>query len=345
MKIACVTTTINVPRVLALYAKYGADVTWFIVGDMKSPHDDIARFLSQHDINSTYYSPDAQRKLGYKCSELIGWNCIQRRNIGFLEALKWGADVVVSIDDDNIPLDAGYFLNGASRFFLTIGPPYLNFFHGLKATSPSGWFDIGTLLQPKAEHRGFPHTKRAEPVFESITDAKVGVVAGLCLGDPDISAVTRIANGPIVHNVSEIAKAGVVVDPCDTWTVFNSQNTAIIRELVPAWFMIPHLGRADDIFASLIVQRVMRETGHVVHHGSPCVWQSRNQHDLTKDLLDELICMRQVLPLADALNAWHGPTGNVVSMTRSILVDLDEVFPKPSIEAALAFLDDCERVI
>ena len=42
------------------------------------------------------------RKIDKKL-DLIGWNCIQRRNFGILYAWKNNADVVAVVDDDNIP--------------------------------------------------------------------------------------------------------------------------------------------------------------------------------------------------------------------------------------------------
>lgn len=335
MRVGCVLTTINVPRVLALYAKHAPDVMFFVVGDRKTDDMAVVNFLTDNVSNHAYYGIDTQHKLGYKCSRLIGENCIQRRNIGFLEALRWGAEWIVSLDDDNISLSDDYF--GDFRRVLCNK-------HGLEASSSSGWFDVGTLLRPNAEHRGFPHTKRAQPSFDSIVDAKIGVAAGICLGDPDISAVERIANGPTVHGVSEVLRSGVVTDPRKTWTVFNSQNTAVIRELVPAWFMLPHVGRYDDIFASLIVQRIMRETGHHVHFGHPFVWQQRNQHDLTKDLRMELMGMQQIEALTTYLSdlVLYGAT--TPEHLRQLYFSAT-MLPSDTIEAALAWCDDCERVL
>ena len=34
---------------------------------------------------------------------MIGWKCIQRRNFALIQAYKYGADVIATIDDDNIP--------------------------------------------------------------------------------------------------------------------------------------------------------------------------------------------------------------------------------------------------
>lgn len=361
MKIALVTTTINVPHVLALYAKYGPDVMMFIVGDRKTDDIAVVNFLFDHCPNHMYYGIDVQHQLYPKLSRLIGENCIQRRNIGTLEAAKWGADVIVMIDDDNIPLNNAYFDNTISPFFVTkmtaqmphgcvypIDVPTV--FNGLKASSPSGWFDVGQLLQPHAEHRGFPHTKRAQASFEGVTDAKIGVAAGICMGDPDIGAVERIANGPIVHGVSEILRSGVVTDPRETWTVFNSQNTAFIRELAPAMFMLPGVGRYDDIFASLICQRVMREKGLHVHFGRPFVWQQRNQHDLTKDLVAEVLGMQTIERFADwlaNLEFAHGGLSNSVEFVRYLFEAMpDTLLPGHVIATARdVWCDEIEKVM
>ena len=332
MKIACVTTTINVPRVLALYARYSPEITFFVVGDRRTLDEDVVVFLQENVPNHVYYGIDAQYKLGYKCARLIPENCIQRRNIGFLEALKWGADIIVSIDDDNIPLDDDYFFD--------MQWPLLCGYHGLSARAESGWFDVGQLLQPRAEHRGFPHTKRSQPIFEPVVDAKIGVTAGICLGDPDIGAVERIANGPTVHGVSELLRTGIVVDPSQTWTVFNSQNTAVIRELVPAWFMLPGCGRFDDIYASLIVQRVMSAKGYCVHFGAPFVWQQRNKHNLIKDLCAEIDGMDHILQISDALTEAALPLADTVELVRVCYREAG-LFS----EAAQAWCDDVEKVL
>src|ERR1700758_1270639 len=100
MKVALVTTTIFVPHVLRLYRRCDPDVRFFIAGDWKTPLE--ANTLAGEIKNAWVIYPEMQRE--WKCSELIGWNCIQRRNIATLEALKWGADIIVFVDDDNIPV-------------------------------------------------------------------------------------------------------------------------------------------------------------------------------------------------------------------------------------------------
>lgn len=267
-----------------------------------------------------YLGPLEQRALNYTCSDIIGWNSLGRRNIALLEALKWGADVIVTIDDDNIPLDQNYFSNIHNLLWhahLQLGADiktYGTLFNGIEASSLTGWFDVGQLLDPPAKHRGFPYdVAQNHQHFSPVVDARVGVAAGICLGDPDIDAVTRMAVHPTVHRVSELLRAGVVTDPQKTRTVFNTQNTAFVRELAPC-FLMHNLGRYDDIFASLIAQRVMREHGYYVHFGQPFVWQQRNQHDLLKDLDKEVWGMNNIMRFVHFLeDVQLPPAGSVAT--------------------------------
>ena len=78
-----VTTTINKPTKALIKFSLMKDWKLIIVGDLKTPHND---FLKMKNI--IYLSPKKQEKLFKKLSDLIGWNCIQRRNFGILCAYK-----------------------------------------------------------------------------------------------------------------------------------------------------------------------------------------------------------------------------------------------------------------
>jgi hypothetical protein len=261
---------------------------------------------------------------------------------------------MVTIDDDNIPIDEDYFINFETLFQRWDRPDTHRPWHGLQATTKNGWVDPGFFLLPQYSHRGFPHEKRnAAPVLRSITDAKVGVAAGLWLGNPDIDAITRLNATPLiphVHGIQEVLRAGIVVDPKQTWTVFNSQNTAFVRELAPAMMMLPGVGRHEDIWASLITQRVMRELGYVTHFGLPLVYQQRNPHDLHDDLAAETFGMRHTLDFAawlDGLSCSGWPTASVVQILSDIYAAMRDLpwMPPQVREAGLAWCDDVEKVL
>lgn len=335
MKTALITTTINVPTVLQLYRQHDPDVAFFVAIDRKTSEEAVNFCACDIPDCRVIYTGNAEK---YKCAPLIGLDSIQRRNLALLEAVKWGADIIVSVDDDNIPLGPSYF----SWFHAYLDYP----FSGIKVSGRTGWFDPGRLFDPVSKHRGFPITHRNDPFrVDHVVNAKIGVAAGICLGDPDIDAVTRIERSPEVHRVSELLNAGIVVDPA-THAVFNSQNTAFICELAPAFFMLPGVGRYDDIYASLIMQRVMRERNLHVHFGKPFVWQQRNQHDLIKDLRGEIDGMTFVESFAYLIDI-DLPDGSVLEQVRFIWLELrrEGILPPETAAAALAFLEDMEGVL
>lgn len=338
MKHALVLTTIHTPNVLQLYRACGPDVRFFVVGDKKS--DDIATQILMDAIpNSEYYSYARQQELGYGTNSLLPANCIQRRSIGFLEAVKWGAEIVTSVDDDNIPLNTSYFTDMNSRMQWP--------FNGLRFTGVDRgtWFDPGYLLEPTAKHRGLPYNAQRHGTVGHVVKAKIGVVAGMCLGDPDIDATTRIVQRPIVGDVNALGREGITVHP-DTRTVFNSQNTSILRELLPAWGMIPFVGRFDDIYASLIAQRIMRDRDFHVHFGKPHVWQQRNSHDFVKDLRGEIEGYTNIDGLAGLLDTVQLPNKSVVSDVRLIwdAIRAAGIMPLETPSAMYAYLTDCEAL-
>lgn len=337
MKIALCTTTISVPHVLKLYRSFGEGIRIFLAGDQKTPKAAYEMLLQMR--NTQIAMPESGHQ--WKCSALIGWNSIQRRNIAFLGALKWGADVIVSCDDDNIPLDSAYF-NSHEDVFQPFHGPMVD-----HSGEEHHWFDAGRLLHPSVCHRGFPHRIRPRLRITHTVRAKIGVNAGICMGDPDVDAYTRMAVAPEVHNVSRLLEGnGLVVHP-HTWTVFNSQNTSILRELVPAWGMIPFVGRMDDIYASLICQRVMRERNLHVRFGSPFVWQTRNEHNLVKDLRGEIDGYDNVERLADLLDHLVLTGKSVIDDVRRIwdMLNHADWMPGRAVSAMMAYVDDCESVM
>ncbi len=338
MKVALITTTVNLPKVLSLYRMHSpwdvGGVKFFVAGDHKTPvwvHEYCNRVGG-----CLYLEPGEQVARYKKVSELLGWNTITRRNIALLEALRWGADIIITIDDDNIPLAPSYFSDFADLFHRP--------FNGLKVTGE--WFDAGQWQFPNGKpvvQRGFPQDRVSEGKVGIVTDAKIGLAQGTILGDPDTSAVDRMSQHPLVHHVSELFQSGFVVGD-GTWTVCNTQNTAVLRDFAPALLCCPQFGRFDDIFASLICQRVMREKEYVTHFGKPFVWQQRNLHDLVKDLKAEMFGMEHITHLAEILD-------NIPALpkypVRTIYEILSHVpwMPKGVNELAQAFMDDVESVM
>ena len=335
MRMALCTTTIHVPHALKLMRKCSEDVKFFVAIDKKTP-EAAANFCTYDVSNTQVIYFDARER--WKCADAIGYNTIARRNLAFLEALAWGADVIYSWDSDNIPMSLAHF----DAIEKILGEP----FNGILGSSKDGWFDAGQMLNPWARHRGIPHDNASAHHYDIATNFRAGIAAGLVIGNPDIDATLRMEKAPEVHLVSKLGETGVLVDG-NTRTVFNTQNVAVLRALVPAWFCMPGVGRYDDLYASLVVQRVARERGLHVHFGQPLVWQQRHQHDLLVDLRAEIDGMSSIRKLADLLDSIQLPGKSVIEDTRVIYNQLlhCSFLPTASVEAGLLYLDDVETVL
>jgi hypothetical protein len=177
-------------------------------------------------------------------------------------------------------------------------------------------------------------------------DATVGVTAGLWLGDPDVDAMTRIHEGPVVTDVSLLAQKAVAAQP-GTYTPFNSQNTAFLAELAPLMAVHVGVGRYDDIWASYIAERIMHDTGHVVTYGAPFVWQERNAQNLFRNLKDEVMGMEQTDLFVKILDDAPLEGEGVLERLRSLyqwLSKFDEI-PEVVSEFGLAWCSDVEDAL
>lgn len=318
MKKAIVTTTINPPTEAILkYIEIAERDDWtvIIVGDKKTPHEDYVRLAQEHGCVA-YLPPEKQEAKYRALSDLIGWNCIQRRNLGFIEAYNMGCEIIATIDDDNIPYsDWGQNLafgqNSPTAHFLV----------------QDSLFDpLSVTAVPRLWHRGFPHellAQRTRVKFAGkklVKGGRVLVQADLWDGEPDVDAVARIALGPFDVRFEE--------EPfhADKPGPFNSQNTFLHRDCFPTYFLFPHIGRMDDIWASYVLQR---EHPGTVLYGRASVYQERNVHNLAKDLENELIGYKNTLSLTQALY----DSGSVLE---DVLADF---LPEPAIKAYAAYRD------
>ena len=221
----------------------------------------------------------------------IPWNTDNRRNAGFLMALADGADVLISIDDDNYCNPEDDFV-GAH----VVGRPC----DDAVVTSSDGWFNICDLLEgwPSGEvfPRGFPYyaQRTARTLTRGPADGslRIAMNVGLWLDDPDVDAVARLALRP-----RGVAYKGpnVVLGP-DTWTPINTQNTALTREAALCYYYVRmgypvhglKIDRFGDILSGYLTQKVMKHLGWGVRVGTPIVEHRRTPHDVFKDLYHEL---------------------------------------------------------
>ena len=271
-----ITTTIFNPS-LAL-KKYSNIKNWHlvVVGDLKTPHN---RYKSLKNL--TYLDPVTQKKLAPKLSELIGWNCIQRRNLGYFFAKKHGANFIATVDDDNIP-----YKNWGKDILLN-QPTKIKYFEtNLKVFDPLSIF----RFKSKVWHRGYPlqllQRKQKLKVKKKIIIPDIQ--ANLWDKNPDIDAINRMS-----LKVENFKFKNVSPYSSNKVSPFNSQNTILNNEVISNYFLFPFVGRMDDIWGSFYVQSL----GYKVVYDKSTVYQDRNQHSYYKDFQGEIIGYKNNLDL------------------------------------------------
>ena len=299
-KTAVVVTSISPPNSVLKSISKVCDCNNFrfiLIGDVNSPSD----FKLE---NCEFYSIEAQKKLQFQLSQKCPIRHYSRKNIGYLLAIKEGAQIILETDDDNSPLSNYGFLYQPYVF----GHIVHNF----------GWVNVysyftepQTIIWP----RGFSlcHIKNTPPDISSLPVKSVfcPIRQGLVLGNPDVDALWRL-----IFNNSDSFKfqqsQWVLILKENSWCPFNSQNTTWLPKAYPLLYLPSYCSfRMTDIWRSFIAQRIIWTCDWGVAFHEPTVNQQRNKHDLMKDFEEEVygykwnhkICEElQLLPLRSGEN-------------------------------------------
>lgn len=250
-----------------------SDYRLVVAGDKKSP-------ATWSAPNVTYLSVADQEAAGFQMSAKLPFNHYGRKMIGYLHAIREGAQMIIDTDDDNIPYDGWefpafsgeYATSPANRGFVNI---YKNF------TSHHIWprgYPLDLILNK--EH----NLKEADLTTET---AQIGIWQGLADSDPDVDAIYRLVDNTEVF----FDKRAPIVLAEGTLCPFNSQNTAVRCELFPLLYLPAYVTfRFTDILRGLVAQPIMWAHGYRLGFTEATVLQERNPHDYVKDFESEIPC-------------------------------------------------------
>jgi len=240
-----------------------------VVGDKKSP--DV------YDINNVHFlSCAAQNDMGSRLSAKLPYNHYCRKMMGYIHAIREGAEIIVDTDDDNIPIDS-WCIDGFSGVYPTI-------------KEDKGFINIYELYTDvKVWPRGLPlrliNKKTIEKCDLHEGAAEVGVWQGLADNEPDVDAIYRLTDGKLI----KFKSFGKVVLSYGTLSPFNSQNTIIRRELFPLLYLPSTVTfRFTDILRGFVAQPIMWASGFKLGFTDANVIQERNKHNLSKDFESEV---------------------------------------------------------
>lgn len=305
-----ITSIASPNRVLRTYAERCADlaVGFIVIGDTKSPPD----FSLSH---CDFWSIDRQRQLDFSLAKIIPERHYARKNIGYLLAIKSGAEIIVETDDDNFPVSA--FWNeriAENRAHLLVGRGWVNIYEYFTADR----------IWP----RGFPleHLQDHNPSLDDVAihDSFCPIQQGLADENPDVDAVYRLVMPlPVKFDASNKVALGV-----GSWCPFNSQNTTWFAPAFPLMYLPSHCSfRMTDIWRSFVAQRVAWTCGWNILFHNATVYQERNEHDLLRDFKDEIpgyLNNAQICRELKGLDLRGGPENildNMVACYRKLVED------------------------
>jgi hypothetical protein len=272
-KPAIVITSIFAPTEAVSKFATLADYQLVVAGDKKSP-------LNWYEPNVTYLSVAEQEAQGFEMSKKLPFNHYGRKMIGYLHAIREGAEVIVDTDDDNIPYEGWSFPATEGSF----------------ATAPANKGFVNIYKNFTSHHiwpRGYPldlilntdHNLKEEELTQEHT--KIGIWQGLADSDPDVDAIYRLTDNTEVF----FDKRSPIVLAEGTLCPFNSQNTAVRRELFPLLYLPAYVTfRFTDILRGLVAQPIMWAHGYRLGFTEATVIQVRNPHDYVKDFESEIPC-------------------------------------------------------
>jgi len=313
VKAALVLTTIFDPVVLEGYWENFREynhldqVQVYLIPDRKTPSQAYERceILKRRGMKIVCPTLDEQetflKRVGL-APHLIPYNSDNRRNVGYLMALESDCEFVISIDDDN-------FCQQQVDFFQDHSVVCQGEHTEKIINTATGWFNVCDMLEYDRPYttypRGFPYFARhkEEKILVTESQVDVHVNAGLWLMDPDVDGLSWLV-AP-VHSVA--FKGQSVVLGRHTWSPINTQNTALQKDVIAAYYYVkmgyPLAGmpidRYGDIFSGYFAQACVRHLGGAIRVGTPVVEHRRNSHNYMNDAMNEWACilvMEDILP-------------------------------------------------
>jgi hypothetical protein len=225
---------------------------------------------------------------------VIPQRCHAETSFGFLVALEELADFVVELDDDVFPVEGYGLLEHHIR--------NLNESRAVFVSSDGRWYNTLENLELsgagcKIFPRGHPYSKETRDCRYSWRDLSCESVLnmGLWLGNPDLDALTIIAQGGLDGRCDikslRVLRPKVVVAPENFFSVC-SMNAAFRSKVIPAFYQLymnfMGIDRFDDIWSGIFLKRIADHLGETLSLGLPPVYHSKRPRSSFKDLRSEL---------------------------------------------------------
>ena len=241
-----------------------------VIGDKKGPRE--------FSLGGVQFFPlERQLEMPFALAATLPVGHYARKNLGYLEAIRLGADCIYETDDDNAPNDSWTLRALETSVQKVAARPWMNVYRVFSSENiwPRG-FPLDAITDPKtySHDPGAPLQTVCAPIQQGLADLA-----------PDVDAVWRLA-----LDREFFFEAGPSLWlPSGTWCPFNSQTTWWWPVAYPLLYLPSYCSfRMTDIWRSFVAQRCLWELGHgLVFHASEAI-QERNVHNLLRDFEDEI---------------------------------------------------------
>lgn len=242
---------------------------FIVIGDESSP--------SKFELDGCkFYSLEQQVASGLKFAELCPKRHYARKNIGYLLAIQNKANLILELDDDNIPRPDFWVPRKREQHVHTL--------------ENAGWVNVYSYFTDNnIWPRGFPldAVQSPSPVWDSLDINYIDcpIQQGLADENPDVDAIYRLTF-PLPQNFRNDRQLAL---HSGTWCPFNSQNTTWWSDAYKLMYLPAYCSfRMTDIWRSFIAQRIAWINNWGILFHQPTVWQERNEHDLMRDFKEEI---------------------------------------------------------
>lgn len=298
------------------------DHSLVVVGDKKSPK-------TWNCSNTKFLSVEEQEKMNIELIKVLPYNHYCRKMLGYIYAIKEGADVIFDTDDDNIPFDNWSF------------PVFEGKFDSIE--QKTGFVNIYKYFtESKIWPRGLPLSlinDTLKPEICKDKTFKVGIWQALADEDPDVDAIYRLtSNKPCFFN-----KRPPIVLPKGVFSPFNTQNTAILKDLFPIMYLPSKVTfRFTDILRGIIAQPIMWAAGYHLGFTEATVLQKRNPHDFTKDFISEIPMYLEIENAANIASKTVLSKNTIADNLYNVYYELEKakIVEKEELEILKAWLSD-----
>jgi hypothetical protein len=303
--------------------------TFIVIGDEPSPPD-----FSLDGCN--FFNLQQQRELGLKFAAQCPTRHYARKNVGYLLAMRAGAEIIIETDDDIAPDKT--FWHQRTRV------------QTVRAATDAGWLNVYRYFtDANIWPRGFPLNRinAPQPAFDELAMDKVDapIQQGLSDVDPDVDAIYRLTQTAPVS----FRRDRRVALKQNVWCPFNSQNTTWWADAFPLLYLPAYCTfRMTDIWRSFVAQRIAWENNWSLLFHEPNGEQARNQHDLMRDFADEIPGYLRNAEICEALSRLHLRPG-IEHLGENLLICYEElvsknVFDPKELKLVEAWLSDFQQI-